>query len=303
MKVLRLRAANGAEIKIFNEDCLRGMPSRLAPDSVDVVVTSPPYNIGVRYSKYRDKLPRSEYLAWIADVGRALRIALKPEGSFFLNVGGIPSDPWIPWDVAQSLRGVFVLQNVIHWVKSIAIQRSDVGNYSKIVDDLAVGHYKPIGGRRFIHDCHEYIFHFTKSGDVPVDRLAIGVPYQDKSNIGRWNQAVEDRRCRGNTWFIPYKTIRDRQSQRPHPASFPVSLPEMCIRLHGLKKTRLVLDPFMGIGSTAVAAARLGVSCVGFELDSEYIQEIARREIAKLVSGGPVQSKHSRIRQAELAPG
>jgi site-specific DNA-methyltransferase (adenine-specific) len=143
-----------------------------------------------------------------------------------------------------------------------------------------------------LNDCHEYIFHFTKTGKVRLDRLAIGVPYQDKANISRFNSGGADRRCRGNTWFIPYETIRDKESQRPHPASFPVRLPEMCIRLHGVDRTKLVLDPFIGIGSTALACLRLGVSCIGFDIDPEYLKFASDRvrgyiaERSRRVDGG-----------------
>jgi site-specific DNA-methyltransferase (adenine-specific) len=133
-------------------------------------------------------------------------------------------------------------------------------------------------GKRFLHDCFEYIFHFSKNGDVELDRLAIGVPYQDKSNIGRWKSANQDLRCRGNTWFIPYETIWSREKQRPHPSPFPPKLPEMCIKLHGLSKTKLVLDPFMGIGNTALACIKLGVDYIGFEIDESYVK-IAERMI------------------------
>lgn len=264
-------------IRLYVTDCIEGMRRVLDPESVSVVVTSPPYNIGVRYRSYDDDRPREDYLAWIERVGAEVKRVLEPDGSFFLNVGNRPADPWIAWDVAARLRQHFALQNVIHWIKSIAIDRKDVGDYPGIAGDVAVGHYKPITSPRFLHDCHEYIFHFTRSGEVALDRLAVGVPYQDKTNIGRWKSARQDLRCRGNTWFIPYRTIRDRASQRPHPSTFPVQLPEMCIKLHGVAKTRLVLDPFMGLGSTAVAALRLGVSCVGFELDPYYLDVAASR--------------------------
>ena len=214
---------------------------------------------------------------------REIKRVLVDDGSFFLNVGGKPTDPWIPWEIAFRLRKHFVLQNVIHWIKSIAIEKKDVGNYPNILGDIAVGHYKPIPGKRFLHDCHEYIFHFTKHGDVELDRLAIGVPYQDKSNIGRWKWAKQDLRCRGNTWFIPYETIRSRDKQRPHPATFPVKLPMMCIKLHGLHKVRWVMDPFMGIGNTAIACVRLGVGFIGFEIDEEYVR-IAKERIARELS-------------------
>ena len=184
------------------------------------------------------------------------------------------------WWVAEEFREFFKLQNVIHWIKSIAIPKEDVGNYPNITGDIAVGHYKPTHGNRYLHNSHEYIFHFTKKGNVELDLLAIGVPYQDKSNVDRWKREKKDLRSRGNTWFIPYETIRDRVTQRPHPSTFPVKLPEMCIKLHGVSKTRLVLDPFMGIGSTAVACKRLGVPCVGFEIDQTYL-DVARDRLLK----------------------
>jgi site-specific DNA-methyltransferase (adenine-specific) len=258
-------AFDAPRIELYLMDCLEGMAA-LDEGSVTVVVTSPPYNIGVNYRTYEDSKSQDEYLKWIRSLGSAIHRVLEPEGSFFLNVGSRPSDPWLAWDVASQLRGAFVLQNAIQWVKSIAI------------GEESAGHYKPITSPRFLHDCHEYIFHFTKTGTVPLDRLAIGVPYQDKSNIGRWRIAQRDLRCRGNTWFIPYRTIRDRNSQRPHPSTFPVALPDMCIRLHGISKVRRVLDPFVGLGSTAVAARRLGVACVGFDIDRYYL-DVARGQL------------------------
>jgi site-specific DNA-methyltransferase (adenine-specific) len=129
-----------------------------------------------------------------------------------------------------------------------------------------------------LNNCHEYIFHFTKNGDIKLDKHAIGVPYQDKTNIGRWKKAISDLRSRGNTWFIPYETI---QKSRPHPTVFPVKLPEMCLKLHGIKKVSLAMDPFMGIGSTALASKKLKVDFLGFEIDKNYV-EIAKKNLLKL---------------------
>jgi site-specific DNA-methyltransferase (adenine-specific) len=270
----RIVERNGCSATFYLKECIAGMQENVTEGSVDVVVTSPPYNIGVRYGSYVDSLPRAKYLQWIEQVGMAAKIALADGGSFFVNVGNKPKDQWIAWDVAGVLRKHFVLQNVMHWVKSIAISKSDVGSYPNISGDIAVGHFKPIVSNRFLNDCHEYIFHFTKSGDVHLDKLAIGIPYQDKTNIGRWKSAVADRRDRGNTWFIPYETIKSR-SDRPHPATFPEKLPEMCIKLHGGAK--LVMDPFVGIGSTAAAAIHLGSSFVGFEIDKGYLETAISR--------------------------
>ncbi|MFX0163153.1 MAG: DNA-methyltransferase [Candidatus Hodarchaeota archaeon] len=269
--------------KIYLMDCLEGMRTLLSPEEVDVIVTSPPYNIGVKYKKYDDTIPRENYLEWIEEVGKECKRVLKREGSFFLNVGHKPTDLWVPWEVAFRLRKYFTLQNVITWVKSIAIRKEDVGKYPNIKGDITVGHYKPIGGNRFLNDCFEYIFHFTKTGDVKLDKLAIGVPYQDKSNIGRWKAATKDLRCRGNTWFIPYETIKYKDKERPHPSTFPPKLPMMCIELHGLNKTDLVLDPFMGIGNTAIACMRLGVDYIGFEIDELYVKIAEQRIRGKLL--------------------
>jgi site-specific DNA-methyltransferase (adenine-specific) len=169
------------------------------------------------------------------------------------------------------------LQNVLHWIKSIAVDRDAAGAGASLKRDLAIGHYKPINSERFVNDCHEFVFHFTPSGRTRLDRLALGVPYQDRSNITRWEAARGGLRCRGNTWFLPYDTIQNRDKDRPHPATFPARLPDFCLRLHGLSRSGLVADPFLGLGSTAVAAAALDVNFVGIELDEDYLAEAIAR--------------------------
>jgi site-specific DNA-methyltransferase (adenine-specific) len=259
------------QFDLHQGDCLAGM-SKLPAASVALIVTSPPYNLGIAYRKYSDTAARETYLSWCHDWSTQIRRILKPAGSFFLNVGSAPSNPMLPHELVLRLRDVFVLQNVIHWIKSITIEdrEGDVRSY---------GHFKPISSKRFLNDCHEYIFHFTKSGHVEIDRRAIGVPYQDKSNIARWSHTRgSDLRCRGNTWFIPYETIQSRAKERPHPATFPVELAEWCIKLHGVSRVRTMLDPFLGIGNSAVAAQRCGVrEFIGFEIDETYLAEAKRR--------------------------
>ena len=242
---------------------MAGLPG----NCVDLVVTSPPYNLGIRYRKYSDRENRSSYLKWCQSWAEQLRRLLGPEGSLFLNIGASPSNPMLPHEIVFQLHDLFVLQNTIHWIKSIAI------------DDRTVGHFKPINSKRFLNDCHEYIFHFTKAGRVQIDRLALGVSYQDKSNIARWSHTGgSDKRCRGNTWFIPYQTIQSREKERPHPATFPVLLAEWCIKLHGVSKIQTMLDPFLGIGNSALAARNCGVKkFVGFEIDKTYLDEAKRR--------------------------
>ncbi len=281
------------------QDCIEGM-SRLPDQHVDLVVTSPPYNLGIRYRKFSDRQDRQSYLNWCGEWAAQIWRILKPSGSFFLNIGAAPSNPMLPHEIVMTLRDFFVLQNTIHWIKSIAIEdrcsRRPVGDATCGHQTLpsgashreaatairSYGHFKPISSKRFLNDCHEYVFHFTKSGGVQLDRLALGVPYQDKSNITRWRHTHgSDLRCRGNTWFVPYETIQSRQKERPHPATFPVQLAEWCIKLHGpagAGRVETMLDPFLGIGNSAVAAQRCGVkNFIGFEIDETYLAEAKRR--------------------------
>ena len=170
--------------------------SRLADASVDLVVTSPPYNLGISYGKYSDRQDRRSYLGWCGEWAGQVRRVLRPDGSFFLNIGAAPSNPMLPHEIVMTLRELFVLQNTIHWIKSIAIDdhcsRRPAGDARASRREAATatrsfGHFKPINSPRFLNDCHEYVFHFTKSGRVELNRLALGVPYQDKSNIARWS--------------------------------------------------------------------------------------------------------------------
>ncbi len=109
------------------EDCIKGM-SRLTNESVDLVVTSPPYNLGLDYRQYADRQNRRSYLNWCAKWAAQIRRILRPNGSFFLNVGSAPSNPMLPHQIAIELTsdsGGFFLQNTIHWIKSIAINTAE----------------------------------------------------------------------------------------------------------------------------------------------------------------------------------
>jgi site-specific DNA-methyltransferase (adenine-specific) len=261
--------------RLIHGDCLDVLPT-LAPESIDVIVTSPPYNLGIAYRRYQDSRAEHDYLDWLLRVATELRRVMRPEASFFLNISGSSKAPWLPFELIVRLRGLFVLQNHITWIKSIAIGRD------------SVGHYKPVGGKRFLHHNHEHIFHLTLTGSVPLDRLAIGVPFKDKSNIARRGHA-RDLRCRGNTWHIPYDTVQSKAEKFHHPSTFPLELPRWCIRLHGVRHP-VVLDPFMGTGTTPLAAALEGGRGIGIELDPSYLA-VARRRLAgvqgELISGAP----------------
>lgn len=249
---------------------------KLQEQSYDLVVTSPPYNLGIDYSDYQDTQPREMYVQQCIEWTTQIKRLMKDEGSFFLNVGASPSNPLFPHQVILALtqgpKPIFTLQNTFHWIKSITVTTPDH-------QQISSGHFKPINSQRYVNDCHEYIFHLTKNGNVPLDRRAAGVPYVHKSNIARWGHTNgQDLRCRGNTWFIPYETIKSRKGQRPHPATFPVALVEQCIKIHGKGKHTKLLDPFLGIGSSALAAKHQGIdNFTGIEIDQTYLDVAKQR--------------------------
>lgn len=224
-------------------DCMAGLNS-LAEKSVACVVTSPPYNIGIKYGTHDDK--RSDYLQWMRSVFVEIKHVLADDGHFFLQVGGIPTNLLIPQRVLwEALSAGFSLQNQIVWVKSIA------------VDGVTYGHFKPVNSKRFGNHTHEFIFHLTKTGLVPTMGLSAF--------------------AEGNTWFIPYETANKVKDRPKHPAMFPVALPEKCITFSGVPTGSLVVDPFVGSGSTLIACDRLGMNGLGFDIDESYVQCTNRR--------------------------
>jgi site-specific DNA-methyltransferase (adenine-specific) len=224
-------------------DCVAGLNS-LPENSVACVVTSPPYNIGIKYGIHDDN--RDDYLEWMQSVFVGIKRVLADDGHFFLQVGGIPTNPLIYERVLrQALAAGFVVQNAIVWVKSIAI------------DDVTYGHFKPVNSKRFDNNTHEFIFHLTKTGVVPLIGLS---PF------------LEDTLC-----FIPYVTANKIKDRPKHPAMFPLALPERCIKLSGVPKGSLVVDPFVGSGTTLIACENLGMEGLGFDIDSAYVESANRR--------------------------
>lgn len=257
-------------------DCEEGM-KKIKNGSVDVIVTSPPYNLGIKYGAgFNDNLNEHQYLQKLKNVAAEMRRVLTHEGSLFLNIAGSPSKPMLPYLALLALTGEdceFILQNTFHWIKSAAVPiKKSEGTKMK-----TIGHFKPINSKRYVNDCHEFVFHLTKTGNVPLDRKAAGVPYEDKSNLTRWEHTEgADLRCRGNNWFIPYKTISSRDKDRPHPATFPPELPLLAMKLHG--KFGHALDPFLGLGNSGIAAAQAGFKTfTGFELDPVFLKEAENR--------------------------
>ena len=252
---------------LYCGDCYDIMSS-LAQESVDVIVTSPPYNLNIKYSQYKDNKPRNEYLEWIRKIFEQFNRILSKDGSIFLNMGNSSRDPWIDIDVSLVARDFFDIQNRIIWVKSISLDYRTESSY---------GHFTPLSGDTYLNKTNELIFHFVKN-KVKIDRLADGVVYSHPSNFTRWKdkkeKGISDKermtRCRGNSWFIDYPT-RKKKDKCGHPAIFPLQVPLQCIKLHGIEKKPVVLDPFVGIGTTSLAAKILGLNSIGIDIDISYL--------------------------------
>jgi site-specific DNA-methyltransferase (adenine-specific) len=281
--------------RILNGDCgplLRSLPAV----SVDVIVTSPPYNIGVGYHTHNDRQPRETYLAFLSECFAEIYRVLKPHSSFFLNIGtGTKDDLTLPYEIINRVIAAgFAPQNHIIWIKAYAFD-----------DQPAAGHDKPINSPLYLTRQHEIVLHLTKHGGVRLDKLAIFVPYADKSNLGRHNKSQADptvpkadKRDRGNVWFVDYPTVQSSKTgKHDHPAGFPVELPTLCIKLHGVRPDLVVLDPFLGAGTTLVAAEMLGCRGIGIEIDSKYVETSVQRLRAIPAPAATAEAKpqHSRI--------
>jgi site-specific DNA-methyltransferase (adenine-specific) len=198
----------------------------------------------------------TQYLEFLGSVFAECYRVLDPTGMFFLNIGDSARDQGKSESVVrQAEKAGFTRLHTVIWVKSI----------------FGKGHYTPSGGRRRLNHVWEYVFLLVKSSKYRFDGLQIGVPYSDKTNIGRYGK--HDLRDPGDVWFIPYTQTTGGSRKKGHEAPFPVGLPYQCIRL--VPRTSLVLDPFAGTGSTLIAAETLGIAGIGYELhpDPKVIQQ------------------------------
>jgi len=313
--------------QIIKKDCLQWMEDQ-SKKSIDCIITSPPYNLKIKYGNYDDSIPRKKYLKWMDEIASSMKKILKDEGQIYLNIGYSNVDPFVAMDVAQVFRRYFILQNQFTWIKHIA------------VNDTGYGQYKPITSDRFASVTTENIFHFTKSGNIKIDRLAIGQRnlthplYPELYSEGRHravarrkiakrmkfsnykdvlananNKQKKDfehkvnllikenpyqptrKKCTGNAWFIPYTPTSKlskqigvnedhnsrKNSRANHPATFPEKLPEQCIKFSGIPKNSIVYDPFVGTGTTIVAAIKIGMIGLGTDINEEYLSFARKR--------------------------
>lgn len=254
--------SNNSPLILYKGDCLKALDT-IASNLIDVVVTSPPYNIGVNYGNtYKDNLKEGLYLEFIVEVVKKLDRVLKEEGSFFLNISSKATNKELEVKIIHEIikKTPFKIQNSIIWLKSYSFNHD------------SRGHYKPINSERFLHNNYEMVYHLTKDKKVKLDKLSVGVPYKHKSSINRYGKGV-DYRSSGNVWFIPYKTIKNSKD-KTSPCPFPEELVKRCIRLHGIDKCKVVMDPFVGGGTTLNACKTLNIEGIGIEICEEQVLKI-----------------------------
>lgn len=231
--------------EIIQGDTPRVLAESFLNESVSLVVTSPPYK---EEDGYSDKL--------IKDTCNEIWRILKPVSLFFLNFGHLARDKTCPFKVLfMAMESGFQLNETFIWVKN---------------------HFSPIKGDKRVNNLTEFVFLLYKGKMPKLNRLSIGIPYVDESNAKRFNNGL-NLRCRGNVWEIPYKTINNK-SEKLHPDRFPVQLPEFCIKLSNVPKGSIILDPFMGSGTTGIAAKNLGMNFTGIEKCQCWI-DIAKKRL------------------------
>lgn len=277
-------------VRIVQGDSCRELP-RLAAGSVDLVVTSPPYADN-RKGTYGG-VPPDEYVAWFLPIGEELLRVLKPTGSFVLNIKEKVVDgerhPYV-MDLVAALR-----RQGWRWTEEYIWHKRNC--------------YPGKWPNRF-RDAWERCLHFTKAKRFAMYQDAVRVPMGDWSRSRLRNLSATDRRrdeSRVESGFgkkignwvgreLAYPTnvlhLATECGNKSHSAAFPEALPAWFIRLF-TRPGDLVLDPFLGSGTSAVASARLLRAFVGIELREDYC-ELARRQVAALAA--PARAPRARAR-------
>ena len=250
--------------------------------SVALVVTSPPYFAGKQYEEElgREGVPASylEYLSMLREVFAECVRKLEPGGRVAVNVANLGRKPYR--SLAADVTGILqddlklLLRGEVVWRKGEGASGSCAwGSFRSPTNPV-------------LRDITERVVIASKGRfDRPLDsatRKKRGLPHRSTISSDEFMAATLD------VWELaPERATRVR-----HPAPFPVELPERLIRLHTFADD-LVLDPFMGSGTTLVAAARTGRRYVGYDLDPAYV-EIARTRLAEESTPGDVDHAHDR---------
>lgn len=224
--------------------------AELPDNSVHLMVTSPPYNVG---KEYDEDLTLQEYLEFLKGVWREVHRVLVPGGRACINVANLGRKPYIPLHVyiVESLLEIgFLMRGEIIWNKASSASPSTAwGSWLSAANPT-------------LRDVHEYILVFSKGAFNRKN------PEKRENTISK-DEFLESTR---SVWTFPAESAH----KVGHPAPFPVELPRRLIELYTFKD-EVVLDPFMGSGQTAIAAVKTGRHYVGYEVDGEYVRLAEKR--------------------------
>ncbi|MEI6044506.1 MAG: site-specific DNA-methyltransferase [Chloroflexota bacterium] len=258
-----------AEYEIRCSDLLHGLAT-LKNEAVDLTVTSPPYNIG---KEYESQLPLDEYLNWCETWMREIYRVTKPNGAFWLNLGYLEISgkgravpiPYLLWDKSP----FYLIQEVVwHYGAGVASKKAFSPRNEKWL--------------WFVKNPQAYTFNLDQVRDPEVK-----YPNQKKNGKLKCNPLGKNP---GDVWIIPKVTSgtnRASKERMDHPAQFPVAVIERII-LACSNENELILDPFLGSGSTMVTAYLNGRRCLGFEVREDYVKMAQTR--MELVANAPIQT-------------
>ncbi|UYP44725.1 Modification methylase MthZI [Candidatus Lokiarchaeum ossiferum] len=244
---------------IFNQDS-RNM-HQLADKSIDLMITSPPYNVTKQYD---ENLNLDEYLTLIFEVLRETLRVLAPGGIIGLNVANLGRKPYIPLDcyIIEILTDLkYTILNEIIWNKAASAGGS-----------CAWGSWLSASNPT-LRDVHEYII-IAQKKKSNSDKCRVNqskdieyLPFLDGKK-----STMTEKELYSNIWTFGAESAKKVN----HPAPFRVELPYRLIQMYS-KKNDLILDPFMGSGSTAIAAIIAKRNFVGYDTNLDYIQAANRR--------------------------
>lgn len=240
-------------------DCLEEL-KKMKDNSIDCVITSPPYNIG---KEYEEILPIEDYIKWCEDWIKEIYRITKDFGSFWLNLGYLENP-----GKAKALPIAYLL-----WDKT------DFYLIQEIIWNYGAG----VATKKFFSPRNEKLLWFVKNKNHYTFNLDdirdknVKYPNQKKNGKLRCNPLGKNP---GDVWQIPKVTSgknRSSKERTPHPAQFPSAMIERVIR-GSSNKGDIILDPFMGSGTTGVVCKKLGREFVGIEMMEDYM-EIAKCRI------------------------
>ena len=250
---------------VINEDCLDWMKGQES-NILDVVVSSPPYNINIGYNTYADK--RDNYTQWMVDVWEEAFRLLKPTGHLFLNIQPTRDNPFMPYEIVSQLS--WQIQNTFIWNKCVEI------------DGYVRGQGTVVNSKKYLPNGWEFVFHLTQKGKTEISQERSGVPYQPQWAEANYKSTGRKTRPTVNSWFIPYETNGVKSNKtlangKKHPAVYPRELVRKCLRVADVQPNQVVYDPFGGTGTTAVVAKEFGCKWITTEIDVDYVEFINQR--------------------------